>query len=226
MKSLVLIALSIFLGSVACAYKSAGSQSSANNNAAAQPSASIENTTAQENGPCTLKLARSPAVNGLRLGMTADEVLALFPGSKDDPDLKTRLAMPPGQFGASQFVVHPDKYESRDSFSGISQIVFSQLDGHVFNMYVAYNGPQYSHVDQFVEKVSQQFNLPPVSQWDAFVGMDTTLKTLKCAEFHVEAFIGGKGGSLNHLTVKDLAAEKKLNDRSEKAEAARPTPKQ
>jgi len=229
MKPFFAIATLLIAVSMACTLKSAGSQSSANGESSRQPSGSPPvSTTSQTSDRCTLKLAGAPAVHGLSLGMTADEVLSLFPGSKDDPDLKARLMRPPEQFGTSQFVIHPEKYESKDSFAGVGQIVFSLLDGRVFSIYVGYNGPQFSHVDQFVEKISQQFSLPPASQWDAFTGMDTTLKTLKCDEFHVEAFIGGKGGSLNHLTVKDLVAEKKLNERSEKADKqaqGSPTPK-
>jgi hypothetical protein len=53
--------------------------------------------------------------------------------------------------------------------------------------------------------------------------MDNQLKTLKCTDFEVEVFAGGKGGNLNYVKVKDLSAEKKLNDRRAKA-AAKATP--
>lgn len=35
------------------------------------------------------------------LGMTADAVLALFPDSKEDADLRSRLTRPPNQFRAT-----------------------------------------------------------------------------------------------------------------------------
>src|SRR5260370_525377 len=82
----VLISLFAMIGvSIACSgYKSAGSEPLANDNPQAQPSASTNTAAAQEKSPCTLTLAGAPDIKGIRLGMTADEVLALFPGSKDD----------------------------------------------------------------------------------------------------------------------------------------------
>jgi hypothetical protein len=227
MKSSFLIVLSIIAVSVACSgYKSAGSQPLANNNAQTQPSAQANTATTQEKIPCTLKLAGAPVINGLKLGMTTDEVLALFPGSKEDPDLRSRLAQPPTQFGTTTLVITPSKYETKEKFLGISQITLRSLDGRVYQLYVGFNGPEWTNVDKFVDKFVEGKNLPAADQWEAYVGMDNSLKVLKCAEFEVQAFVGGQGGGLNHVDVKDLLADKELKDRRAKARAsASPTPK-
>ncbi len=174
--------------------------------------------------PCTLTLAGSPSVNGLRLGLTTDDVLTIFPGSKDDAELRAAQSQPPDQFGVSTFVIRPEKYQSKDRFAGINQIAFSLLDGRVSNFTLSYNGPEYSNVDKFVEKFIQETSSPGLAQWEPYAGMDT-LKILKCSDFEVRVFIGGQGGSLNYVLVKDLAAEQKLKDRRKKArEKASPTP--
>ncbi len=228
MKSSFLIVLSIIGVSIACtAYKSVGSQPLANNNAQTQPSVQTNTATAQEQEktPCTLTLAGAPLTNGLRLGMTADEVLALFPGSKDDAEVRTSLARPPGRFGMSEFLIRPAKYELNEK-SGVSQIAVTLLDGHASRFYIGYDGPQYSHVDKFVAKFIEGKNLPAVDQWEAYVGMDTQLKTLNCKDFQIKIFAGGKGGNLNYVDIRDLEADKKLQERERKAEAeASPTPK-
>jgi hypothetical protein len=52
------------------------------------------------------------------------------------------------------------------------------------------------------------------------------MKTLKCTEFEIRAFAGGKGGNLNYVLIKDLVAEKKLKDRRNKAKAKATPPGQ
>lgn len=175
--------------------------------------------------PCTLTLPGAPVINGLRLGMIPDEVVALFPGSKEDAEVRTALARPPSPFGVSGFLIRADKYEPKEKFAGLTQITFTLLDGRVSSINVGYSGPEYSHVDKFVEKFVEGKSLPAVDQWEAYVGMDNTLKMLKCKEFEVSVFIGGTGGNLNYVSVKDLVAEKTLKDRRAKARAqATPTP--
>jgi len=167
----------------------------------------------------------APVLNGLKLGMTPDEVLALFPGSKDDAEIKATLARPPSQFGESELLIRPAKFKSKDQFAGISQITFSLLDGHVSSFTVGYNGPAYTHVDQFVAKFVEGTIFPPADQWHAYVGMDTQLKTLTCKDFEARVFSGGEGGNLNYVLMRDLEADKKLKDRRKKArEQASPTP--
>ena len=213
--------------SVACsAYKSAGSQSPANSNpAVVQSSAQTSNPDGQDKPTCQLTLAGAPDIKGIRLGMTPEQVLALFPGSNEDADLRSRLSQPPSPFGVSGFVVRPDKYQSKDKFAEVTQITFTLLDGRVANFSVGYNGPEYSHVDKFVAKFVEGTNLPAVDQWEAYVGMDNQLKILKCSEIEIRVFAGGPGGTLNYALMRDLAADKKLKDRRDKARAqATPTP--
>jgi hypothetical protein len=180
---------------------------------------------AQDKPTCQLTLAGAPDIKGIRLGMTPEQVLALFPGSNEDAEIRSSLAKPPSQFGVSGFLVRPDKYESKDKFAGVSHITFSLLDGRVSSFSVGYNGPEYSHVDKFVAQFVEGTNLPAVDQWEAYVGMDNQLKILKCTEVEVRVFAGGPGGTLNYVLMRDLEADKKLKDRRDKARA-KATPSQ
>jgi hypothetical protein len=166
-----------------------------------------------------------PAVKGLKLGMTTDEVLAVFPGSKDDAELRPQLSQPAGPLGTSNFIIKPAKYQNKENFAGITQIAFSLLDGRVSSFIFSYNGPAYSHVDKFVENFVNGTNLPVADQWEAYQGLDTQMKTLTCKDFEMRIFAGGEGGNLNYISVKDLIAETQLKDRRKKArEKASPTP--
>jgi hypothetical protein len=220
MRSFLVILFTIIGVSIACsAYKSTGSQPLANNNVQAQPAESTNTAAAQEKSPCTLTLAGAPDIKGIRLGMTADEVLALFPGSKEDAEVRADLSAT-RPFGVSGFLIRVAKYESKEKFAGINQITFKLLDGRVSSFTLGYNGPEYSHVDKFVAKFIEGKNLPAADQWEAYVGMDNNLKILKCTEFEIRVFAGGQGGNLNYVLMKDLIADKKLKDRRAKARAA------
>src|SRR5205085_2195165 len=184
----------VIAASIACVPNKSALSSSANANTPInQPSEQPANSTEQSSSNCSLTMAAAPVLNGLKLGMTPDEVLALFPGSKDDPEVRSILSRPPTQLGVSELLIRPAKFESKEKFAGIGHITFNLLDGRVSTVNVGYNGPVYSHVDQFVTKFVEGTNLPPPDQWQAYVGMDTQLKILTCKDFEIRVFAGGEG---------------------------------
>ncbi|HMH42775.1 MAG TPA: hypothetical protein VK557_04785 [Pyrinomonadaceae bacterium] len=226
MKLFSLFAFALIGVSIACVPNKSALSSSPNSNAPInQPSEQPANPAEQSSSNCSLTMAAAPALNGLKLGMTPDEVLALFPGSKQDAEVQSSLSRPPTQFGQSELLIRPAKFESKEKFAGINHITFTLLDGHVSSFTVGYNGPAYTHVDQFVTKFVAGTNLPPADQWQAYVGMDTQMKTLTCKDFEIRIFAGGEGGNLNYVLMRDLEADKKLKDRRAKARAqATPSP--
>ncbi|MDX6577066.1 MAG: hypothetical protein QOE96_3019 [Blastocatellia bacterium] len=216
-----IVILIIGISALACSRaQSARSEEAANRASDVSQPSTQEIKSAAEKPVCTLTLAGAPDIKGLRLGMTPEQVLAIFPGSDQDVELRATLAMPPSKFGVSGFVIRPEKYQSKEIFSGITQITFTLLDGRVSSFSAGYNGPEYSHVDKFVAKVIEGTNLPAANAWEGYVGMDTQLKMLKCAEVEIRAFVGGPGGNLNYVLMNDLVAAKKLKDRKDKANAA------
>jgi hypothetical protein len=224
---LLLIAVSIGYSS----YKSVASESALNGNGVSSwDAAQAINSSIQDKLPCTLTVVGAPVINGLRLRMTASEVVALFPGAGDDAAVKAALAKPPSALGVSELVIRPAKYEAKENQAtprpgAISQITIAFLDGRVSSFTAGFNGPPWPHVDNFVAHFVEVTSLPPADQWEAYSGMDTQLKILKCAEFEARVFAGGEGGNLNYVLIKDLEAEKTLKDRRIKARAkASPSP--
>lgn len=212
------ILISLITVSMACSTsKSAGPQPQlTENRLVSQSPAPVPSSAPQEGGACTLKLSEAPVLNGLKLGMTPEEILALFPGSKDDAELRSALAAPPGRFGNSTFLITPSKYGSAADYKEISRITFSLLDGRVSNFTITYNGPEWPHVDKFIERFGNDKNLLPANQWEPVSGMDQ-MKALTCKGFSIRIFAGGEGGSLNYVLLEDLDADKKLKDRRKKA---------
>lgn len=178
-----------------------------------------EHERAHAQSACTLTIAQAPIIGGLRLGMTPEEVLALFPGSSADNEVRTQISRPASALGVASFTLNPGKYGSKAKFVGINRLTVSLLDNHVSGFNLGYNGPEWKHVDQFVTKFVKGTNLPPAEAWEAYVGMDTQLKTLKCNGFEISIFAGGTGGEINYVQMRDLEAQKKLKERRAKASA-------
>lgn len=174
---------------------------------------------------CTLNAAQAPDINGVRLGSTTQQVLDLFPGSRDDAEVRP-AAENMTTVGATSFALKPEKFGAEKNFVGISQFTFSFLDKRLTSFTAGYNGPKWKDVDEFIKKFSEGRSLPPLEAWEAYVGLDTQLKTLRCDGFEIKVFAGGEDGNLNHIQMKDLTAEKELKDRRAKARKAaeKPTP--
>lgn len=174
---------------------------------------------------CTLNTSQAPDINGVRLGLNPQQVMDLFPGSKDDAQVQAAAAKSTA-LGFSSFALGPEKYGAETKFVGINRFTFNFLDNRLTSFTAGYSGPQWKNVDEFVKKFSEGKTLPPLEAWEAYVGLDTQLKTLRCDGFEISVFAGGQGGNLNYVEMKDLAAEKELRERRAKARKAaeKPTP--
>jgi hypothetical protein len=174
---------------------------------------------------CTLITTQAPDIHGLRLGLTTQQVLDLFPGSRDDAEVRA-AAESQSAVGASSFLVRPEKYGVEKTFVGINHFTFNFLDKRLMTVRAGYSGPQWKNVDEFVKKFSEGKTLPQLEAWEAYTGLDTQLKTLTCDGFEISVFAGGEGGNLNYVQMKDLVAEKEAKDRRAKARKAaeKPTP--
>jgi hypothetical protein len=220
------VLLALIAISIACsASKSASSPPQLTSNLPVGSAANPAPSSAVPQEPaCKLALAEAPVVNRIKLGMTVDEVLALFPGSKGDAEVTAALAKT-GTFGNRSLPITPSKYGNSPDFKNINRISFSLLDGRVSSFTINYNGPQWPDVDKFVDKFLEGRNLPATAQWEPYAGLETQMKTLTCTGFSIRVFSGGEGGNQNYVLLKDIEADNKLKERRKKAQAqASPTP--
>lgn len=170
-----------------------------------------------------LTMSQAPSIGGLTLGMTMDQVLALFPGIREDAKMRSSLAQPASQFGEQSLVVRPGSYTSQKSFERVSEIALTLLDGRVYTLNVIYNAPVWGHVDEFVAKFSEETRLPGAASWDAYAGMDNQLKTLRCKGFEISLFAGTNSVNMNYVQLLDTAVQQRLRDRRAKARTLRGT---
>src|ERR1051325_4085554 len=130
MKLQITIALWLLLMCMSCKLEPL----SATPNGNAKPSPSSEpkiSSSAEQSSTCSLTKAAAPVVEGLKLGITPDEILAILPGSKDDPEVKAGVAKPRSPLGVSDFVVRADKLQPKEKFANINHFIFTLLDGRV-----------------------------------------------------------------------------------------------
>lgn len=152
--------------------------------------------------PCTLKVAQAPAVRGVKLGMKIEEVLALFPGSSEKDEIKSKIVNVDGypNFGVTEISIFPQDYSTRDRFAGISGFYFVFLDGRIAQNQVGYQSPPtWQRVDDFVAKLSDSFKLQPVTNWETDKNRPGA-KILKCDGFQLEARVSGNGAGLTVST--------------------------
>lgn len=150
--------------------------------------------------PCTLTLDQSPAIRDVRLGMAARELFALFPGSAEKDEIKAALKKADDypHFSLTEFYIGPNDYATRDRFAGIHLYYFVLFDGRLIRFQVYYSvppeAPRWSNLDDFIARVAEAFQLPPVTQWAK--SRERSGKSLKCDGFQIEAETLDTRGSL------------------------------
>ena len=141
---------------------------------------------------CKLAVVQAPAIRGVKLGMKVNEVLALFPGSAENNDVRSSLALAEGfpNFGVASFYVFPREYPTKDRFAGIGNFRFTFADGRLHQYEVEYEpppgAPVWRKVDDWVGKLADTFGLPAATDWV----LDTNIssrKSLKCEGFQMQA---------------------------------------
>ena len=148
---------------------------------------------ASQSPQCSVKLAQSPAVRGIRLGMRLDDVLATFPGSRENEFIKNAISnvgfysgiQTPARFGVVNFGVLPSEYATKNQFAGIESFYFTFVDERLVNYQVQYPQPPWPKIDEFIEKIAGAFNLPPADKWTT---ENFARKNLACDGFTIQAY--------------------------------------
>jgi len=161
-------------------------------------SSAFAQTANTSTGECKLTLAQAPAIRGIRLGMSVDQVLAQIPGSEADSDLLARLAR--DYFGSRSAAVTPGKYvTSREKFTGVSFIDLTLLDGRLVLFSIHYDGPEWRSNEQFVARLAEVLNLPGVGSWRA----STNGLAIACDGFEIY----GQGPNGATIAMKDMKVD-------------------
>jgi len=152
---------------------------------------------------CKLTLSQV-SIRGVKLGMTTDEVFALFPGAAEEPQNQSSLQRTAGfpSFGLAHLIVTPNRDAiNKNNFKGIESYSITLFDGKVVQFDVFYQGsnstprgPQWPNTDTLISKFSESYHLPGPGDW---VDRDGGTKILTCAGLDFIVF----GGSYAHASL-------------------------
>lgn len=153
---------------------------------------------------CSVPLDRAPTIRGIRLGMSADELMSLIaPNNNSKVQAETALknaGLAPN-YGLATFTLYPRNaavMESREKFAGINRIGFKTFDGRVVEINVIYSMrspdlyPSWT-IDEWTAKVSNSFSLPGANNWEPSADTYSDQRTLKCKEIEVETAVPFRG---------------------------------
>ena len=160
---------------------------------------------------CSLTEAASPAARGIRLGLTAEQLLGLFPGAAKRREMKGPLDRLKAGAGNEAVYVVFDAATDGDAqhFAGVESVSAGVYKGRVVDFSVQYGGATWRSIDEWVTKLSESFSLPGPKDWKD--GSDEAPnKMLNCDRVLIEAAIQGGGASLR---IRNADYVKEIQDR-------------
>ena len=151
-------------------------------------------------GKCSLTLAQAPAIRDVRLGMSSEAVLKMFPGSSDEPYIRVQLSTADKRFGIVEFSI-PTTILPKPKFAGVNSLSLVFLDNRLSEYAFSYGGLEWKNVDDFISKFSEAFNLPRPEAWERSNLL--SLKQLHCQGFEMWASAEA-GGSWIRIRIPDI----------------------
>jgi hypothetical protein len=158
---------------------------------------------------CNLAREKAPAIRGVKLGMTADELHMLLPGIREDyKDILVSARKFP-EFGAASLTANiVDK--------DIEGFNFRLFDDHVVQYNVYYRGPNsvprgpnWPNTEDLIARFADTYHLPGPANWLA----DSGSKVLKCKGFEVRiSAVSGAQIMVNEPGNPWIAEQKKRRD--------------
>lgn len=167
---------------------------------------------------CNLTEATAPSVRGLRLGLTTQQFLALFPGITKKRDMKDTIERLKSTEVEPVYIgFDPIAGGDAQQFAGIGSVAATVYKGRVVDFNVQYDGATWRNVDEWIAKLSESFTLPRSQEW--VVGPnESPNKVVRCDAVMIEAAIQGGSASLR---VQHTGYLREIEDRARAAEEKR-----
>jgi len=174
----------------------------------------LAQTESQSISTCNLTVAQAPAMRGVRLGMTAQDLFTMFPEGHSADWVKSKLdaANEYPAMGGWWADLNTSAVNNTKDHSPISRFYVFLFDGRVVSMDVGYtvlnHNVPWGGVDNFIAKVSDAFHLPASSAWTTTNSSDQ--RVLYCREFTIT---GSTSGAAAQLTIQGLGFQDTIHDR-------------
>lgn len=147
---------------------------------------------------CGLTEANAPAVRGIRLGMTVDQLVGLFPGSAKRREVREALERAKASTGNEPVTLafDPAADAGGERFGGVDSVSASVYKGRVIAFDIVYVGTTWRTIDEWVDKVAQSYGLPAAARWQPGPNENPN-RVLGCSGIEIEAAIQGGGSSIS-----------------------------
>jgi hypothetical protein len=151
---------------------------------------------------CNLTPAQAPIIRGIRLGMSTDDLLALFPRSREQSDTIKALSNAEAKYGVVSLYFGLDKYpENKAMFSNnINYYQITLFDDRVASFVANYNfktQENRSHDWKYmtwIPKLSETYNLPKPEDWSGVGGNGVSIT---CQGFRMLVDASGNSASIS-----------------------------
>ena len=157
---------------------------------------------------CKFSRATIPALYGILLGRSIEEVVSLFPGSEDEPRVRTALETSKSLKVGSQVSVLINNRVSGKDLSEVKTLFFQFRNRRLFSFTIEYRSPEWASADEFIDKRGELLNLSSADGWEPVVGNARYSKYLICDGVEIRFYAAPAGSSNpNMISVSDTRME-------------------
>src|SRR5215203_6472167 len=184
--------------------------------------ATVTPVAAAQEAPCRLERAVAPDYGGVMLGMKAEELARMFPGSEDLQKGAQGAGDPSKPFVASLGGLELGVRKAQ--FGDVNELLLTFIGGTLQRIDVRYRQPvPWKAVTEFSEQASKRLAVPGDVWGEPSVDAGKQSRVLDCRGFSVVVRIDRGGPST--LSIVDTAAAKQDSGAVTPAKAEPPAPK-
>src|SRR5215211_4353966 len=177
---------------------------------------------AAQSEPCRLERSVAPDYGGVMLGMRAEELARMFPGSEDLQKVVPGAGTPSKPFVASLGGLELGVRKAQ--FGDVNELLLTFIGGTLHRIDVRYRQPvPWKEVTEFSAQASRRLAVPGDSWGEPSADAGKQSRVLDCRGFSVVVRIDRGGPST--LSIVDTAAAKRDAAGSTPAKAEPPAPK-
>ena len=175
-----------------------------------QGSVGTHSTTATAAGSdCLLAREEIRSFYGIKLGMSLDEVISLFPASVGDASVERALELSRTGNGANLIrMVIPAHKANKQDLADVKMFGFQFRNGRLFSLHVEYFSPKWKDVNEFIDQRGHMLNLPAASSWEPVEGNSRFSKYLTCDGIEVRFYASPlRSPNDNYISLTDTSVE-------------------
>ncbi len=159
---------------------------------------------------CDLSRNAIGPLYGLRLGMTPEDVVELFSGSKFLPE-ESRVLELSKQKKLRSMGIEPSSAANR-GFGDVKVIVVRFHEGHLISFTVEYSIRRWENADQFIAHYSEDLNLQTISKWESVEGGIGSSRYIICDGVEIRFYAAPKNFNKDTISIADTRVERAIQN--------------